>query len=176
MKVLLSWLREFVDVRDNADEIARVMSLRGFAVEGIERLGLPAVASAEVGSDVVIDFEVTGNRPDCMSVIGMAREIATAFHLPLKIGVAGPASMADSTKPEPAPPSSPGGNSGPGSAERTGHLGGPGDPNAATQGPRGPGPAGGGASSEGGPGGITITPAVWSTSRSAPHQTGCRRG
>ena len=34
MKVLLSWLREFVDVREDADEIARVMSLRGFAVEG----------------------------------------------------------------------------------------------------------------------------------------------
>ena len=74
MKVLLSWLREFVDVHENADEIARVMSLRGFAVEGIERVA---------GDDSVIDFEVTGNRPDCMSVVGMAREIATAFQRPL---------------------------------------------------------------------------------------------
>ena len=39
MKVLLSWLREFVDVREDAAEIARVMSLRGFAVEGLERFG-----------------------------------------------------------------------------------------------------------------------------------------
>ena len=39
MKVLLSWLREFVDVRENANEISRVMSLRGFAVEGIEGFG-----------------------------------------------------------------------------------------------------------------------------------------
>ena len=74
MKVLLSWLREFVDVRESADEIARVMSLRGFAVEGIERVG---------DGDPVLDFEVTGNRPDCMSMVGMAREIATAFQLPL---------------------------------------------------------------------------------------------
>ncbi len=73
MKVLLSWLREFVDVRENADEIARVMSHRGFAVEGI----------VPVGDDAVVDFAVTGNRPDCMSVLGMAREIATAFNLPL---------------------------------------------------------------------------------------------
>src|SRR5262245_47259828 len=103
MKVLLSWLREFVDVRESAAEIARVMSLRGFAVEGIEALG----------SDSVIDFEVTGNRPDCMSVLGMAREIATAFELPLKTGPAGPdpagpdpagpASMTSQSKPEPAP-------------------------------------------------------------------------
>jgi hypothetical protein len=45
MKVLLSWLREFVDVREPAGEIARVMSLRGFAVEGIE----PAFAEATAG-------------------------------------------------------------------------------------------------------------------------------
>ena len=77
MKVLLSWLREFVDGRETADEIARLMSLRGFAVEGIER----------IGTDTVIDFEVTGNRPDCMSILGMAREIATAFNLPLKVAV-----------------------------------------------------------------------------------------
>jgi len=93
MKVLLSWLREFVDVREDADEIARVMSLRGFAVEGIERIGT---------EHTVIDFEVTGNRPDCMSVLGMAREIATAFQLPLKMRLAGPASMADSSKRGPA--------------------------------------------------------------------------
>ena len=93
MKVLLSWLREFVDVREDADEIARVMSLRGFAVEGIERIGT---------EQTVIDFEVTGNRPDCMSVLGMAREIATAFQLPLKMGLAGSTSMADSSKPGPA--------------------------------------------------------------------------
>ena len=115
MKVLLSWLREFVDVRDSADEIARVMSLRGFAVEGLEALG----------SDSVMDFEVTGNRPDCMSVLGMAREIATAFELPLKIGSAGPASMNDSPKPGPAPHEF---QSGPGSAgDRTISAGGPGD-------------------------------------------------
>jgi phenylalanyl-tRNA synthetase beta chain len=81
MKVLLSWLREFVDIRESADDIARVMSLRGFAVESIE----PAFAEAAAGrppADPVIDFEVTGNRPDCMSIAGMAREIATAFDLP----------------------------------------------------------------------------------------------
>jgi hypothetical protein len=38
MKVLHSWLREFVDLRKSAVEIARVMSFRGFAVEGIEQI------------------------------------------------------------------------------------------------------------------------------------------
>jgi phenylalanyl-tRNA synthetase beta chain len=48
------------------------MSVRGFAVESIER----------VGADTVLDFEITANRPDCMSVRGMAREVATAYGLP----------------------------------------------------------------------------------------------
>lgn len=93
MKVLLSWLREFVDVRESAEEIARVMSLRGFAVEGIDEL--PADAR-RAKADAVIDFEVTGNRPDCMSVLGMAREIATAFERPLTLGslMAGPPAAA----------------------------------------------------------------------------------
>ncbi len=30
-----------------------------------------------------MDFDVTANRPDCLSVIGIAREIATAYQLPL---------------------------------------------------------------------------------------------
>ena len=73
MKVLVSWLREFVEVPRTPEEIAATMSVRGFAVEGIERLA----------EDAVLDFEVTGNRPDCMSVIGIAREVATAYGLPL---------------------------------------------------------------------------------------------
>ena len=87
MKVLLSWLREFVDVREDADEIARVMSLRGFAVEGLEHVPDLSAGARRAKADTVIDFEVTGNRPDCMSVVGMAREIATAFQLPLKSGL-----------------------------------------------------------------------------------------
>jgi len=75
MKVLLSWLRDFVDVSATPEEIAAKMSVRGFAVEGLEQLA---------DGDAVIDFEVTGNRPDCMSVSGMAREVATAFGLQVR--------------------------------------------------------------------------------------------
>ena len=78
MRVLLSWLREFVDVPGTAEEIAATMSVRGFAVEGIEKMG------SDPMTDSIIDFEVTANRPDAMSVLGMAREVATAYALPLK--------------------------------------------------------------------------------------------
>jgi phenylalanyl-tRNA synthetase beta chain len=72
----VSWLREYVDVSDSPEDLARTMSIRGFSVEGIEPLD---------DGDAVLDFEVTANRPDCMSVVGMAREIATAYGQPLQL-------------------------------------------------------------------------------------------
>ena len=74
MRILVSWLREFVDVPDSPEDLARAMSVRGFAVESIEPLA---------DGDGVLDFEITANRPDCMSIKGMAREVATAYDLPL---------------------------------------------------------------------------------------------
>ena len=76
MRILVSWLREFADVTDAPEDLARTMSVRGFAVEGIEPLA---------NGDAVLDFEITANRPDCLSVTGMAREVATAYGLPLQM-------------------------------------------------------------------------------------------
>jgi len=74
MKVLLSWIREFVDVPEPAEAIGELLSVRGLALEGLEAHG----------NDVVMDFDVTANRPDCLSMIGIAREIATAYRRPLR--------------------------------------------------------------------------------------------
>ena len=84
MRVLVSWLREFVDLPGSPEDLARTMSARGFAVESIEPLAR---------GDAVLDFEITANRPDCMSVVGMAREVATAYGLPLRV-MAGPPAAA----------------------------------------------------------------------------------
>lgn len=35
--------------------------------------------------DAVVEFEITPNRPDCLSVIGLAREAAATFHAPLTL-------------------------------------------------------------------------------------------
>lgn len=34
--------------------------------------------------DTVVDFEITNNRPDCYSIIGLAREAAAAFNRPMR--------------------------------------------------------------------------------------------
>ena len=77
MKVLLSWIRDFVDVPGTPEEIGARMSLRGLALEGLEK-------HANSPDDAVMDFDVTANRPDCLSIKGIAREIATAYRLPLR--------------------------------------------------------------------------------------------
>ena len=59
MRLVLSWLREFVDVKASPEDVATTLALRGFEVASIESLG---------GDDAVIDFEVTANRPDALSL------------------------------------------------------------------------------------------------------------
>src|SRR5712691_2751695 len=76
MRLLVSWLRDFVDIDAPAEEIAERVGLRGFEVASIEPAG---------EGDAVIDFEVTANRPDCLSVVGLAREVATIYDLPLTL-------------------------------------------------------------------------------------------
>lgn len=75
MKLLVSWLRDFVDVQVPISELASLLSMRGFEVASIEPVGQ---------ADAVIDFEITANRPDCLSVRGLAREAATALRLPYR--------------------------------------------------------------------------------------------
>src|SRR3954468_15741003 len=81
MRLVLSWLREFVDVSASAEDIAGKIGLRGFEVAAIEKLD---------DGDAVIDFEITANRPDCLSVLGLAREVATAYDKPLTLPSADP--------------------------------------------------------------------------------------
>jgi phenylalanyl-tRNA synthetase beta chain len=94
MRLLVSWLRDFVDVPAPAEQIAATLALRGFEVASIEALP---------DDDAVIDFEVTANRPDCLSVIGFAREVATAYDLPLRVPSGAPGSASPSRTPISAP-------------------------------------------------------------------------
>jgi len=43
------------------------------------------VASALGVDDVSVEFEITSNRPDCLSVIGLAREASATFNVPLTV-------------------------------------------------------------------------------------------
>jgi len=92
MRILVSWLRDFVDVPGSPAEIAAALSVRGFAVEGLEPTGT---------DDAVLDIEITANRPDCLSVGGIAREVAVAYGLRVRRPVV--SSSSGPVKPETPP-------------------------------------------------------------------------
>lgn len=75
----MSWLRELVQVTAPPRDIADTLQRCGFEVAAVE----PVDGAPDILEDAVIDFEITANRPDCLSVLGLAREVSAAFNLPL---------------------------------------------------------------------------------------------
>ena len=74
MKISLNWLKEFVDVSVDATALARKLTDVGLAVESIE----------EVAGDTVFELDVASNRPDCLSHLGVAREVSAFSGRPLR--------------------------------------------------------------------------------------------
>ena len=74
MNISLQWLNQYLDRPTDADEVDRVLTDVGFPIDGRE----------EVDGDVMLDVEVTSNRPDCLSHVGAARELAAATDRKLK--------------------------------------------------------------------------------------------
>jgi phenylalanyl-tRNA synthetase beta chain len=68
------WLCDLVKVPGDPEQIAATLGLRGFEV-----------ASIDHGRQPVIDFEITANRPDCLNIIGLAREASAAYDVPLQL-------------------------------------------------------------------------------------------
>ena len=68
MNILIpdSWLREYLETKATPQQIKEYLSLCGPSVERMHK---------EDG-EVIYDIEVTGNRPDSMSILGIAREAA----------------------------------------------------------------------------------------------------
>src|SRR3989344_7835342 len=69
IKILDSWLREHLKTKAKASEIAKILSLTSVSVEKIEKHG----------DDFIYDIEVTTNRVDLMSVLGIAKEASAAL-------------------------------------------------------------------------------------------------
>jgi phenylalanyl-tRNA synthetase beta chain len=75
MKVSIKWLQDYCAFDLPPDELAQQLSLRGIAVEAV----------TQVGDDFCLDLEITANRPDLLSHIGTAREIAAMTGSPLHV-------------------------------------------------------------------------------------------
>jgi phenylalanyl-tRNA synthetase beta chain len=78
MIVSWNWLCELVPLKVTPAELVERLMMAGLNHEGTEALG----------NDLAIDLEITSNRPDCLGHIGVAREAAVLFDLPLRYSAA----------------------------------------------------------------------------------------
>ncbi len=69
IKVLDSWIREYLKTTVKPEKFAEAMSLTSVSIERIEK----------IGSDFAYEIEITTNRPDLASVIGLAREASAVL-------------------------------------------------------------------------------------------------
>ncbi|NOT62911.1 MAG: phenylalanine--tRNA ligase subunit beta, partial [Acidobacteria bacterium] len=74
MKVSYNWLKEFVDINLAPRELAERLTMVGLAVDAVETHG----------DDAVLEIDLTSNRPDCLSHLGVAREVSAIVGQPLK--------------------------------------------------------------------------------------------
>lgn len=72
MKISMEWLTDFLPGSIDAASAAEALTHGGLPVEVIEKHG----------DDTVIDVEVTSNRGDCLSHLGIARELAALGNRP----------------------------------------------------------------------------------------------
>ncbi|MBI3495607.1 phenylalanine--tRNA ligase subunit beta, partial [Candidatus Berkelbacteria bacterium] len=70
MKLPIDWLREFVTIEETPQALADIFTNLGF--------------EAHVINDKLLNLEITPNRGDCLSVVGLAREYAACKNKPLR--------------------------------------------------------------------------------------------
>ncbi|HEX8000247.1 MAG TPA: phenylalanine--tRNA ligase subunit beta [Pyrinomonadaceae bacterium] len=66
MNISYNWLRELTGTTLEPQELASRLTMVGLAVDGVH----------EADDDFVLDIDLTSNRPDCLSHLGIAREAA----------------------------------------------------------------------------------------------------
>ncbi|MGI8670824.1 MAG: phenylalanine--tRNA ligase beta subunit-related protein, partial [Aridibacter sp.] len=75
MKISYNWLKDLIDIDLSAENLAEKLTLVGLELDGMH----------ETADDFVLDIETTSNRGDCLSHLGVAREISLITDKKLKL-------------------------------------------------------------------------------------------
>lgn len=75
MQASWNWLTDYVQVKAAVSEVAGRLTMAGLIVENL----------TETADDVVLEVEITANRPDWLSHFGIAREIAGLYGLAARV-------------------------------------------------------------------------------------------
>lgn len=73
MKISLNWLKDYIKSGVTKDTLTHKLTMAGLEVENV----------SVVDGDTVIELEITPNRADCLSLVGVAREISAVLNKPL---------------------------------------------------------------------------------------------
>jgi len=75
MLISHDWLKDYTDTQLSPDELRERLTMVGLAIDAVEHHN----------ADSVLDVEVPSNRPDCLSHIGIAREVAVIERKELRL-------------------------------------------------------------------------------------------
>jgi phenylalanyl-tRNA synthetase beta chain len=78
MDISYNWLRELADIALPPRELALRLTMAGLAVDAVH----------EKGDDFILEFDLTSNRPDCLSHLGIAREAAALAGTNIRLPIA----------------------------------------------------------------------------------------
>ena len=89
MNISYNWLRELIDLGFDPEKTAAELTRVGLAVEGIH----------PYKDDFILDIDLTSNRPDCLSHLGVARELSVSTGKEVKLERRGGERMPDAPFP-----------------------------------------------------------------------------
>lgn len=75
MIVPLTWLKEYIDIHESPDELAKIFTSIGYMLDR---------PISYIHDDAILDLEVRQNRSDCLSLVGLAQELSAVLNRPLK--------------------------------------------------------------------------------------------
>ncbi|MCK5581533.1 MAG: phenylalanine--tRNA ligase subunit beta, partial [Candidatus Omnitrophica bacterium] len=74
MKISITWLNDYIKTGVPVDRLIHKLTMAGLEVEKTET----------VAGDTVLELEITPNRPDCLNMLGMAREVSAILNKTVK--------------------------------------------------------------------------------------------
>ena len=77
MRISYNWLKNYIDINLPPEKLAGIFTMAGIGVESVEK----------TADDSIFELEITANRPDWLSVVGVARELSAITGKKLKVPV-----------------------------------------------------------------------------------------
>ncbi len=73
MRIPLNWLKEYIDLPEKQEDLTHQLTMAGHMLDKVDHKN----------GHVVLDLELRGNRADCYSILGIAREASALFKTPV---------------------------------------------------------------------------------------------